>query len=102
MEVVSLMPRVLYPQGRGVCYPLDRRLGGPQSRSGRGGEEKNSQPLAGLEHPIIKPLAQRYTTELSRLSYNELNVKYTDFAKNNNFSKKISDSSLMALSYLSS
>jgi hypothetical protein len=26
-------------------YPLDRRLGGPQSRSGRGGEEKNSQPL---------------------------------------------------------
>jgi len=24
---------------------LDRRLGGPQSRSGRGGEEKNSQPL---------------------------------------------------------
>jgi hypothetical protein len=25
-------------------YPLDRRLGGPQSRSGRGGEDKNSQP----------------------------------------------------------
>jgi hypothetical protein len=25
--------------------PLDRRLGGPQSRSGRGGEEKNSQPM---------------------------------------------------------
>jgi hypothetical protein len=30
-------------------------LGGPQSRSGRGGEEKNSQPLPGLEHPIIQP-----------------------------------------------
>jgi len=28
---------------------LDRRLGGPQSRSGRGGEEKNSQPLPGIE-----------------------------------------------------
>jgi hypothetical protein len=26
-------------------YPLDRRLGGPQCRSGRGGEEKNSQTL---------------------------------------------------------
>jgi len=26
-------------------YPLDRRLDGSQSRSGRGGEEKNSQPL---------------------------------------------------------
>jgi hypothetical protein len=29
---------------------LDRRLGGPQSRSGRGGEEKNSQPLPGIEY----------------------------------------------------
>jgi hypothetical protein len=30
-------------------YPLDRRLGGPQSCSGRGGEEKNSQPPPGIE-----------------------------------------------------
>jgi hypothetical protein len=29
--------------------PLDRRLGGPQSRSGRGGEEKNSQPPPRIE-----------------------------------------------------
>jgi hypothetical protein len=29
--------------------PLDRRLGGPQSRSGCGGEEKNSQPPPGIE-----------------------------------------------------
>jgi len=29
----------------------------PQSRSGRGGEEKNSQPLSGLEPPIIQPAA---------------------------------------------
>jgi hypothetical protein len=28
---------------------LDRRLGGPQSRSGRGGEEKNSQPPPEIE-----------------------------------------------------
>jgi hypothetical protein len=27
----------------------DRRLGGPQSRSGHGGEEKNSQPPPGIE-----------------------------------------------------
>jgi hypothetical protein len=47
--------------------PLDRRLGGPQSRSGRGGEDKNSQPLPGLELPIVQPVAQLYTTELSRL-----------------------------------
>jgi hypothetical protein len=30
----------LYPQGKSPWYPLDRRLGWPQSRSGRGGEEK--------------------------------------------------------------
>jgi hypothetical protein len=29
--------------------PLDRRLGGPQSRSGCGGEEKNSDPPPGIE-----------------------------------------------------
>jgi hypothetical protein len=42
--VVSFMPPPLYPQGKGPRYPLDRGLGGPQSRSGRCGEEKNSQP----------------------------------------------------------
>jgi hypothetical protein len=60
-------------------YPLDRRLGGPQSRSGHGGEEKNSQHLPGLQPPIIHPVAQRYTTELSRLRWNE---KYTISVKN--------------------
>jgi hypothetical protein len=63
--VVNFSPRPLYPQVKSPWYPLDRRLGEPQSLSGRGGEEKNSQPLPGL--PIIQPAAQRYTTELSRL-----------------------------------
>jgi hypothetical protein len=40
---------------------------GPQSQSVRGGEVKNSQPLSGFEPYIIQPVAQRYTTELSRL-----------------------------------
>jgi hypothetical protein len=39
----------------------------PRDRSGRDGEEKNSEPLQGLEAPILQPLGQRYTTELSRL-----------------------------------
>jgi hypothetical protein len=65
--VVSFTRRPLYPQGKSPWYPLDRRLGGPQSRSGRGGEEKNSQPLPGVELPIVQPVAQRYTTELSQL-----------------------------------
>jgi hypothetical protein len=65
--VVSFTPMRFYPQWKIPWYPMDRRLGGPQSRSGRGGEEKNPQPLPGLKPPIIQPIAQRYTTELSRL-----------------------------------
>jgi hypothetical protein len=30
------------PPGKETLYPLYRRLGGSQSRCGRGGEEKNS------------------------------------------------------------
>jgi hypothetical protein len=30
-------PAALYPRGKDPLYPLDRRLGGPQSRSGRRG-----------------------------------------------------------------
>jgi hypothetical protein len=49
--------RPLYPQGKSPRYPLYRRLGGPKSRSGHDGKEKNSQPLPGLEPPIIQPVA---------------------------------------------
>jgi hypothetical protein len=66
--VVSFTPRPLYPKGKSPWYPLDRRLGGPQSRSGRGGGENNSQPLSEFEPPIIQPVSQVYATELSRLS----------------------------------
>jgi len=44
---------------------MDRRVGGLQSQSERGGEVKNSRPLPVLESPIIQPVAQLYTTELS-------------------------------------
>jgi len=44
--VVSFMPHLLYSQGKNPWYLLDMRLGGPQSWSGHGGEEKNSQPTA--------------------------------------------------------
>jgi hypothetical protein len=46
-------PAALLPV-KSPWYPLDRRLGGNQSRSGHGGEEKNSQLLPGLEHTIIQ------------------------------------------------
>jgi hypothetical protein len=63
----QLHSSALYPQGKSPCYPLDRRLDGPQIRSGRGGEEVNSHLLAGFKPPIFQPVAQIYTTELSRL-----------------------------------
>jgi hypothetical protein len=63
--VVSFAPRPLYPQGMSPWYPLGKRLGGPQSCSGRGGEEKNSQPPPPQDlnprTPIVQPIVQRYT-----------------------------------------
>jgi hypothetical protein len=63
----SIAPRILDVGTRwrwvvSPWYPLDRRLCGPQSWSGHGGEEKNFQPLPGLEPPIIQIVAQSYTT----------------------------------------
>jgi hypothetical protein len=54
----SFMPRLLYRQRKSSWYRLDRRLGGPQNRYRRDGEEKNSQLLSRLETPIIQPVAQ--------------------------------------------
>jgi hypothetical protein len=31
------------PQGRNPCYPLERKLIGPQSQSGRGGAENSNK-----------------------------------------------------------
>jgi hypothetical protein len=42
--VVSFKPRPLYPRGKRPWYPLDRKLGGPQSWSGQCGEEKILDP----------------------------------------------------------
>jgi hypothetical protein len=51
MEVSGQLhaPAALPPEKDPSQYPLDRILGGPQSRSGRGGEEKNSQLPPGIE-----------------------------------------------------
>jgi hypothetical protein len=77
-QMVSFTPRPLYPQGKSPSYPLDRRLGGPQGRSGRGGEEKNSQPPPGIEpqnpdHPIRSPMLYRlsYHCSLSLIKLDE-------------------------------
>jgi hypothetical protein len=44
------------PSGKFPRYPLGRKLGGPQSRSGRYGEEKNLSPSGNQ----TQPLASRY------------------------------------------
>jgi len=41
-------PATLAPE-KSPGYPLYKRWDGPQNRSGRCGEEKNPQPLAGIE-----------------------------------------------------
>jgi hypothetical protein len=62
--VVSFTPRPLYPRGNRPQYPLNRRLGEPQSRSGRCAIEKNFLPVLGIEpgRPACIP-------SLYRLSY---------------------------------
>jgi hypothetical protein len=57
-RVIIFMPRPLYPQGKITRYPLDRRLGRLQNRSGRGGEDRNSQPPPGIEQNIKLNLKQ--------------------------------------------
>jgi hypothetical protein len=50
-RVVSFTPWLLYPHGKCPWYPLDRRLGGLQNRSGCGGEEKSFPAPAGTRTP---------------------------------------------------
>jgi hypothetical protein len=42
-------------RGKSPRYPLDRRLGGPQNRSGHGGEEKNSHNCTRPELILGRP-----------------------------------------------
>jgi hypothetical protein len=52
--VVSITPLPLYPRGKRLRYPLNRRLGEPQSRFGRCEQEKN------LALPGIEPRPSLY------------------------------------------
>jgi hypothetical protein len=54
--VVSFTRQPLYTR-----YPLDRSLGGPQSRFGHGGEENNSLPLSGIEPRSSNQYPSHYT-----------------------------------------
>jgi hypothetical protein len=67
---------------------MDRRLGGPQSQSGRGGVEKNSQPPPALEPPIIQSVAQRYTHELPWFLKSKSSVIHKGRTQSHHFSFK--------------
>jgi len=59
---------------------LDRKLYGPQSRSGRGGEEKNSQPPQGIEPCNPDRPARSLNVIKINYSYNKKNTpKYSPY-----------------------
>jgi hypothetical protein len=64
------------PPGKNPCCPLDRRLEGPQSWSGRGGEEKNSHHCPCQELKPCGPARSLVTilTELPRWSLKKQTV----------------------------
>jgi hypothetical protein len=62
---ISFTPQPLYPRGKSRRYPLDRGLGGPQSRSECYGEKKNVAPT-GNRTPAVQSVAT--PIELSQLS----------------------------------
>jgi hypothetical protein len=51
------------PPRKSPWYPLDRRPGGPQSRSGRSdkGKNPNTRWESNPRTPIVQSVAQRYT-----------------------------------------
>jgi hypothetical protein len=66
--VVSFTPLPLYPRGKSPQYPLDGRPAGPQSRSGRRGEDKILDPI-GTRSPtprLSSPQPVAIPTALSR------------------------------------
>jgi hypothetical protein len=66
--VISFTPRPLYVRWKGPRYSLDKRLGAPQSRTGRCGVEKNYVPVSGIDlrQSSLYPVAIR--TELPQLT----------------------------------
>jgi hypothetical protein len=64
--VVSFTPLLLYYRGRSPRFTLDRRLGGPQSRSKHCGEKKILDPTGNRTPALRRPASSR---SLYRLRY---------------------------------
>ena len=63
--MVSLMSRPLHSHGNSPGHPLNRRLVGTQSRSGRFGEKQNLLSLSEFEPSVVQSVAK----SLSRFGY---------------------------------
>jgi hypothetical protein len=57
--VVSFTPRPLYPRGKSLQYPLDRKLSGPQSPWRSENSWPHRDPNSDLS--VVQPVASRYT-----------------------------------------
>jgi hypothetical protein len=73
--IVSFTPLPLYPRGNGLRFPLDGRLGEPQSRSGCCGEEKNVA-LLGIEPRPSSPQPVAIPTLVQRGTGSKNNIRY--------------------------
>jgi hypothetical protein len=51
----------LYTGGKNTRFPLERMLGGPKSKTGCDGKDKNSQPLPEIEPQLSSPQPSHYT-----------------------------------------
>jgi hypothetical protein len=60
---------------------VPRRLGGPQSSSERGGDEKNSQPPPGIETENSDRSARSLVAKPTQLSWNIYNANQFDGAE---------------------
>jgi hypothetical protein len=72
MEVSGQLHALAYlPPGKEPLVTLDRRLGGPQSRSGRCGIEKYLLPLPRNRTQDVQPVARRYSDSYTLKSFRE-------------------------------
>jgi hypothetical protein len=66
--VVSVTPRPHFTPAKGPRYPLDRRLGGPQSRSGHRLKEK-FLTCAEDRTPVVQSVVRHYTDRATSVTY---------------------------------
>jgi hypothetical protein len=83
--VVSFTPRPPYSRGNSRRYPLNRRLGGSQRVSRRGGKRK-FLTLPGMKlRPLTHPVLSQSLYWLCYLGYLNKNRTVDNFQKRNNY-----------------